>query len=212
MDQASEVKTAGSAAGFGSAPLPGAEQLAAQLAAKHGSGPAPAAKPGAAVNKGGRRTVAEEAAAFLERNGLVAVPADQAGGDAQPAGIPSPGPQYVVTPEFVRECTETLLEGIKEFRIRNVYLRVQAITKDDALAKELAGQACPPPGTIKVMAVAAAEISQKYNMMAAWSPELLLGVAALVWIKGDLSLNKRLLEIERAAKASGVNHEPKPAA
>jgi len=192
-----------------------AEQLAANLAAKHGAGPSskpppPPPKPLPGPAKGGRRTVQEEAADYLRKNGLVAVPAQTAPGqtDLAPAQ-----PSYVVTPEFVKDCSSTLLKGIESWRVRQVYITAVTISRDKDLSKQLAEEAGAPPGCIDVMAVSLAELSQKYNLLSTWTPELLFCVAMGSWIVKEASLQKKLnalaAQIEEARKKAGGGELPK---
>lgn len=176
------------------AAAPNLERLASDLAAKHG-GAGAASGVNRSVNRGGRRTVEEEAADYCARNGLRMVPAE--GGDAPPADS---GPAYVVDPEFVRTCAGTLLRGVEAFTQRQTYLKALHIGADVNVAKELAGEAGAPPGCIEVMSLCAAEIAQKYDVLAASTPEVLLGVAALTWSARYLALMRRLSVIAAEQK------------
>jgi hypothetical protein len=173
------------------------EQLANQVAQKHGAGQAkPVGKPVAqalpGLNKGGRRPVAVEASEYLSKNGLVAVPANQVGGAVEPQAVP----QYVVSPEFVKKCSETLLKGIESWRQRMVYVKAVTISKDKELSKQLADESGASPGTIEVMGTALAELSQKYQLLASWTPEAILCVAAATWVTKEVTLQKKLNELE----------------
>lgn len=181
--------------------------LASTLAAKHAAAPGTAPAPKAPLpgkppvlqpGKSGRKSTAEEAAAYLARNGLVAVPAAAAVNPAgDPGGVPAV-PGYVVSPEFVATCCETLLKGVEAYRQRAVFLTVRDISGGDAkLAGDYAKDAGAPPGCIEVMGKCAAEIAQKYALLNSWSPEVFLAVAGSTWIAKEASLQKRLTELAR---------------
>ena len=184
--------SAGSAAG----------SIASDLAAKHGASQVGggAAPVGA---KRGRRTVAEEAAAWLQNNGLVAVPvasSDNAGGDpvgVPPDGVPVPPGSVVVSPEFAAECAEILLHGLIEWRVASVYRRALRICKDEQLSRDLAAESAPPPGTVGVMSKSLALIVQKHELDV--GPEWVLGGAALNWFRLDSKLDRKLKELESAS-------------
>jgi hypothetical protein len=170
---------------------------------------------GSNARRGGRRTAEEEAAAYLERNGLRAVPLDATGdpGEPQvePLGGPAPvAPTHVVTPEFVRTCMETLLKGWEAHRQRSVFLKVARLTESKGYAEKLSAEAAAPPGAIEVMSLCAAECSQKYDLLASCAPEALLCVAALTWLAKDLSLHKRLNELERMKREAEQQPAAKP--
>jgi len=166
--------------------------LADQLAAKHGAGTAApgADPPGGIRNKGGRRTVAEEARDYLAKNGLKAVPLDS---EAPATAVPESGaPDYVVDPAFVKHCVQAVLEGCQAYRQRSAYDLTLRIEDNRDMAKEMAGQAAAPPGCIEVMAMCSAEIAQKLDLMSSYSPEVLFFVAAGAWIQSDVSLHRKL--------------------
>jgi hypothetical protein len=171
---------------------PDLERLATDLAARHAAAGGVSPK----VNRGGRRTAAEEVADYCARNGLRLVPE----GEGAPDAAPDPGPAYVVTPEFVRTCTGTLLRGVEAFSQRQVFLKALTIGADANLAKELAGEAGAPPGAIDVMSLCMAEIAQKYDFLAASTPEVLLVVAGATWGGRYLALMRRLSRIEAEQK------------
>ena len=193
-------------------PPPGqASRLAAQLAAKQGakvSTPAAKVLPPRPGSKGGRLSVADESAAFLAKNGLVAVPAG-AGADA---GLAPVVPQYVVTPEFVGEVSEKLLQGVEAWRVRQVALRVQTLCGDKALAKEFADSAAAPPGCIATVSKSMMEIARKYPGILQWAPEL-AGLAALgTWALKDVQIMRKLDELEaRMIKQMERASAPPPA-
>lgn len=135
----------------------------------------------------------EEVAEYLRKNNLQAVPAQT----APYPGVSEGQPAYVVTPEFVKECSATLLKGIEAWRVRQVYLKAVTISQDKDLSRQLAEQAGAPPGTIDVMSVALAELSQKYAWLASWTPEALLVVAGGTWLAKEVNLSKKLAELEQ---------------
>jgi hypothetical protein len=87
------------------------------------------------------------------------------------------------------------LKGIEAFRQRQVFLTVNRLAGDQALAKEFAVEASAPPGAIDVMAMCTEELACKYELMSGWSPEVMLTAAAAIWIGKDLALMKRLGEL-----------------
>jgi len=197
------VNSTGTAEGAETATqAPQLEQLASQLAEKHA-----AASNGA--RRGGRKTAQEEAADYLSRNRLRAVPMD-ASGDLGRAPIDDPGGAppfergYVVTPDFVRTCATTLLEGIEAYRKRQVFLTVQKL--NSSLAPQFADEAGAPPGAIEVMSLCAAELAQKYDAFAKCGPEALFCVAALTWAGKDIALHKKLSELAKIRR----NAAPEP--
>lgn len=187
----------GATSGNSPQPAPGQiSRLAGQLASKQGAKPRPSEakvlppRPG---SKGGRLSVAEESAAFLQKNGLVAVPLDA----ASSAGVAPVQPVgYVVTPEFVAEVSEKLLQGVESWRVRQVALRVQTLCGDKSLAKEFADSASAPPGCIATVSKSMMEIARKYPAILQWAPEL-AGLAALgTWFAKDAQINRKLDELE----------------
>ena len=196
------------------APAESAFRVGAELAQKHGAaqpGPAAAAAPGPAPapRKGGRRPIAEEVSEFLSKNGLVAVPADQAGGVN---GDPGPGAgdsNFAASPEFVRDCAKTLLEGIRDWRCGMVRQKVLKLSGNRSLADQLSAQAAPPPGTIDVMVCSTGALAEKYHLAGTWSPEAILAAAALLWARNDQALMRQLKELGAAGPPS---HSAAPAA
>jgi hypothetical protein len=100
----------------GNSPVPGqtgsapsVAGLAAASAAKNPPKPAP--KPAAPVNKGGRRTVEEEARGWLASKGLRAVPAADVPGAPIVAEPPPP-----LDPRFVKDASRALVESYSEAR------------------------------------------------------------------------------------------------
>ncbi len=189
--------TPGATSGNSPQPAPGqVSRLASSLAAKQGAKPRLSEakvlppRPG---SKGGRLSVAEESAAFLQKNGLVAVPLDA----ASSAGVAPVQPiGYVVTPEFVGEVSEKLLQGVESWRVRQVALRVQTLCGDKSLAKEFADSASAPPGCIATVSKSMMEIARKYPAILQWAPEL-AGLAALgTWFAKDAQINRKLDELE----------------
>jgi hypothetical protein len=146
----------------------------------------------------GRKSAQEEAAAYLARNNLVAV---QAPTGANPVGDPGSQPAvapYVVSPEFVATCAETLLKGVEAYRQRAVFLAVRDISGgDNKLAGEFAHDAGAPPGCIEVMGKCCSEVASKYALLNSWSPEVFLCVAGATWIAKEAALQKRLAELAR---------------
>lgn len=211
MEAATSDPTGAAPGAEASASTPDFLGLAEQLAAKHGAGPA-AAGPAPERNKGGRRTIPEEAADFLRKNGLVAVPADSVGAPGGPAGgavfpPPEPPPPPVVSPDFVKTCADTLLKGIEAFRQQQIYLRTLKLSEDRELSREYADEAAAPPGFIDVMSLCAAEISRKYAGVNAVTPEIVLAVSAIAWIGKDLKLSKKLSDLA-ALKQQAENPAP----
>ncbi len=197
------------------AKTPDLESLAHRLAAKHTTNGNPPAGL-ASAKRGGRRTAEQEVSGYLARHGLRAVPTTATPGDGQPQVVPVPGPAptgpgYAVTPDFVKTCAETLLKGIEAFRQRQVYLTVTKLTEDKELAKQFAVEASAPPGAIDVMSMCAAELSQKYQFLATWSPEALLCLAGMTWLGKDLALAKRLQEIKATKEKGEAAVQPKAA-
>jgi hypothetical protein len=181
---------------------PQLEQLASQLAAKHA-----ASSNGA--RRGGRKTAQEEAAEYLSRNRLRAVPLDESGAPGgpqadDPGGEPAFERGYVVTPDFVKTCADTLLRGVEAYRKRQVFLTVQKL--NPSLAPQFADEAGAPPGAIEVMSLCAAELAQKYDAFAKCGPEALLCVAAATWVGKDLALHKKLSALAKIKAA-----QPPPA-
>ena len=175
------------------APLPDLKQVAAQIAAKHST---TGAKSNGKVNKGGRRTVAEEAQAYLRANNLRAVP--ESAPDQTQAPLVG---GYAVDPEFVRNMAKMALEATEAWRQRATYLKATAIGADKELARELAEGNGAPPGAIEVISRSLAEISQKYGWLSQWCPEIAVVVAAGAWFSKDMSTMKRLEAIHRENKA-----------
>jgi len=184
--------------------------LAAQLGAKHGArggaAPSPAGPgPAGGKNKGGRASAEDEARKFLASRNLVAVPA----GAAEPQAPVAAGPAYVVDPEFVKGCTATLLKGVEAFRVRAVYLKTEALSGDKNLAREFANEAGAPPGAIDVMTMCMVELTKKYDMLNAATPEALLVIAGLVWAAKDLTLHARLNKLAESKAAAEKKAEKK---
>lgn len=191
-------------------------RLASELGKKHGAGATkPAAGPspgtGGLPNKGGRRTVAEEAREWMAKQGLVAVPSAQSAGPVPVDTLPA----YVVDPAFVEGCTKTLLEGVQAYHARQVALKVLAIGGDKDLAREFAGEAEAPPGAIEVMAKCAAEMSVQYAWLSQATPVTLFVVAAGVWVSKDVMLWRKLNALEalkgKEARAKQPPSVPVPA-
>lgn len=197
----------------GTAPEPQAGRLAAELASRHGANSAapPAGDP-AAPGRRGRKSREEELSDYLRTRGLVAVPADSTGdpgGDPDcAAGDPGPGqppaPGYVASPAFLQECAITLLTGIRDWRKRQAY-EVAKSMAGPTLAAELAAEAEPPPGTIEVMGKCVGEIASKYDLAGAWSPEVALTAAAVIWWKSDQRLMARLADLKKSAPPAASN-------
>ena len=128
---------------------------------------------------------------------------------SDPGGLPT-SPGYVVSPEFVATCAETLLKGVEAYRQRAVFLAVRDISGgDNKLAGEFAKDAGAPPGCIEVMGKCAAEIAQKYALLNSWSPEVFMAVAAATWVAKEASLQKRLNELARI-RAEAVKKATQP--
>jgi len=201
------------------APTPDLTGLAQQLAVKHAAGPERPSQKGKGLGVprpgAGRGTFPEEMARYLSKNGLRTVPVDTAGdpGGPPPGGLaPLPsGPAYVVTPEFVKTCAETLLKGVEAYRCRAVFLKSLSLGADKELAKQLGDEAAAPPGAIAVISLSCAEISQKYDVLAAWSPEVMLVVAATTWIGKDLALHKKLNDLAQLKAQAEKKASPAPA-
>lgn len=193
----------GAATGSADSAPPGQfEQLGNQLAAKH-------AASSTGTKRGGRKTAAEETADYLSRNGLRAVPLGENGdsnfdqGSEQGSADASEqsgqcGSHYVVTPEFIRTCAQTLFEGIEESRKRKVFLLVEQL--DPSMAQELSDQAGAPPGTINTMSLCCEEIARKHqDWVSKFGPEGVLGGAIIFWIFKDRQLMKKLSQLARVA-------------
>jgi hypothetical protein len=153
--------------------------------------------------------VAEEAAEFLRKNGLVAVPANSVPG----AGAPAPSPPYVVNPEFVRNCFKTLADGLADWRKRKATLLALKVSGGDKeLAKEVGEDFAPPEGCVEVMANALEEICRKYSLLNQWSPEVIFCVAAAVWFLKDQTGMRKLEDMHKERMAADKRAAaPKPA-
>jgi len=213
MESASPIVSGPAPRTPAAAAVPDLVGLAADLAAKHAAGGS--SRGGTATsdlaphNKGGRRPLEEELADYLARTGqrVVSVgPGDdsgvaEAGKDLGPAAI-APAP-HVVTPEFIRTAAQTLLEGIAAWRQGKVAAVVLALTEGDKeMAARFAAEAGAPPGAIEVMSLSAAEIAAKYELIARWSPEAVLVLAAATWIGKDMALMKKLQALASEKKAA----------
>jgi hypothetical protein len=189
-------------------PQPGqTSRLAAKLAAKaSGAKDRPAPIISAPGTKGGRRSIPEETAAYLASRGEVAVPAQTAGA----VGIAPVQPAYVVTPEFIKDVSAKLLDGIDNWRQTQIGLRVKTLCGDDKLAKEFSNSAGAPPGCIKTISESMGELAKKYPAMLQWAPELAILGAASTWIAKDQATSKKLKELEKRLVDSGAI-QPKPA-
>lgn len=182
-----------------------AANLAAKATGKKSSPPPLLTRPG---TTGGRRTVAEESAAHLQRAGLVAVPI----GSADGAGLgPVQPPPYVVSPEFVKDFSVTLFKGIEEWRVSQRYLRVKIMAGEEKLAKEFADASKAPPGCIESMGRSVEELAKKYPGMLQWAPELALVLCLGNWVQKDLSIEKKLDALEARLKEQLANAAPRPA-
>lgn len=199
-----DAETTTTAGDTPTAPDSAAVAMAAELAAKHGAGES-TAEPNPEPGRRGRRSVAEESAEYLRKNGLVAVPIDSLPDSGRPADSApcaeqqAKAPEQVLSPEFVGESIEVLINGLAEMRRGVVYRRAFAVCKDKVLAEQLASEAGPPPGSVGVMRDSLVNIARKYNISFGSAPEVLLGFGLVTWIKADSSLEKRLVELEKAA-------------
>jgi hypothetical protein len=175
--------------------------LAHRLAEKH---TATATKPSPTVNKGGRRSAADEAQAWLAKNGLRAVPADEQGQAGPPVGG-----GYVVDPGFVREMAKTIMKAVEAQRQHRFYVKALAIGADKPLAKELSDGAGAPPGIIEAISISLGECSQKYAWLSQFTPEGVVIGGVLTWIGHDLAMMKRLEKIGKDSKE--MTHATAPA-
>lgn len=156
--------------------------------------------------KPGRMSVEEESAAYLRSRGMVAVPADSAANS-----LPAPVvPAYVVTPEFVGEFTKTLLAGVEDWRVRQRFLRAKTLCGDDKLAKEFADSSAAPPGCIAGCGRSMEEIARKYPGICQWAPEFSLLLLLGNWVQKDLSVEKKLNQLEARMREQIVNSTTPP--
>lgn len=155
--------------------------------------------------------MAEESAAFLQKNGLVAVPI----GASADAGIAPVQPQYVVTPEFVTEVVEKGLKGIESWDVNQTTFRVQRLCGDRALAKEYGESAAAPPGCIETIAKSMGEVARKYPGILQWAPELAIVSGLGAWFLKRNQASAKLDELEarqrkQLEQASATRRETPP--
>lgn len=197
-------KSATAPPGQATTPLPDLQQVADSLAAKHSA--APATDPKSKVGRSGRPPFAEEVQRYCAANGVRLVPLESG-----PDSGPAPGPGYVVSPDFVRQMAELALKGVEAYRQRACFLKALAVGADKNLARELGEGNGAPPGAIQVISYSLAEISQKYDWLSQWTPEVALIVALATWTAKDLHTLKRLEELRvQLEKAKAA--EPPPTA
>ena len=124
----------------GALPSPG--PTAAGIAAKHTAPPKPGSAP---RNLGGRRSIETEAREWFAKQGLVAVPAAQAGlGPLEP--LPAP-----LDPALVKDVVRVLLDGYSEVRVGWLRSKLLPLKLGAELEKDAEKLAAVRPANSRIM-------------------------------------------------------------
>jgi hypothetical protein len=154
------------------------QQVASQLASKHGASPFPAA--GAPLPKRGRGRPRKDGQPV--HTGLArTIPAQGPGSLAADPGLADPQPAQVVDPELVRKGTIALLKTLDQMIVRRVFKGAVTLGADEALAREFASEASLKVDNADMIANMAGEVCQKYNLASQYAPEFFLCLGLGTW-------------------------------